>query len=652
MIKQRIALFEFPTRAGIAPLATAYLQSFAQEDERVCESYVFGLHVLSVEQDDVLEKVLAVEADIYGLSTYVWNSRLVRRIVEALIKRRPTARIILGGPQVMNGAADYLDAGCDRLVLCNGEGEHTFRRYLLALLDDEPDLSQVKGLSYYRDGVLITTEASPRIRELDEIPSPFLRGMIDAATSSFVSLETNRGCPFKCTYCFWGGATNAKVHKFGKERVFEEIDWIADNRIDMVFLIDANFGMLQRDVDIARYFVESKKRTGFPKTVFINSSKNTPERVSEITRMWHEVGLIAAQPVSMQTMSPEALEAIERDNIKDSTYTELQRSLNAYGLQSFLEMIWPLPGETLASFSDGLDALCRMRSDSFVVYPLMLINNVKMATQRDLYGLKTIQDPDPNSEAEIVVATATVSNSDYQAGINLTYHMTALYSFMVLRHTMDYIDQNGGRTYTQIAAEFWQFCQSRPGEPYTRFVSSVASMTGFNAGAGGFIALGGAMHIALFAGVREFESTLYDFATQEGWLIDENVRLRFEIDLLNRPVLYSNAAISDKRRYLSLLSVEDIERDALVVRVPGRYRAVLAETLDQELSDDADDLRFRIEYRTPSQIPFSNSQQARFYHFHCQARTRGDIRSLAPRWIAESALLRVQFTTPSESVAS
>lgn len=651
MTKQRVALFEFPTRAGIAPLATAYLQSFALEEERVRDHYAFSLNVLSVAEEDLLEKVLAVEAEIYGLSTYVWNSRLVRRIVDALFAARPAARIILGGPQVMNGAAEYLHADCDRLVLCNGEGEHTFRQYLLAMLDPEPDLAQVQGLSYYRDGVLNTTEPCPRMRDLDAIPSPFLNGLIDPAQSSFVSFETNRGCPFKCTYCFWGGATNAKVHKFGKDRVFEEIDWIADNHIDMVFLIDANFGMLQRDIDIAQYFVECKKRTGFPKIVFINSSKNTPERVSEITKMWHEVGLIAAQPVSMQTVSPEALEAIERDNIKDSTYTELQRTLNTYGLQSFLEMIWPLPAETLASFRDGLDALCRMNSDSFVVYPLMLIRNVKMSTQRELYGLKTMEDPDPCSEAEIVVSTSSVTNEEYQIGINLTYHMTALYSFMALRHTMEYIDQNGGKTFTEIAGDFWHFCQQRPTDPYTEFVNGVSSTTGFNAGAGGFIALGGAIHVALFAGVRAFERTLYEFAAREGWLDDEEVRLRFEIDMLNRPILYSNAAIPDKKRYLSLLTIEETGRDSLTIGVAPRYRDVLAQIMHLDLGDRPEAVRLRIDYRTPSQISFSASQPVRFYHFHVQARTRGDIRSLAPRWIAEDVRSEVPVVAAPGNVA-
>jgi radical SAM superfamily enzyme YgiQ (UPF0313 family) len=648
--KRRVALFEFPTRAGIAPLATAYLQSFALKNERVRDNYAFTLHVHSVGEEDVLNKVLAVDADIYGLSVYVWNSRLVRRIVDALIERRPTAQIIIGGPQVMHGAASYLRQDCDRLLLCNGEGEHTFTEYLVVMLDEEPALAQVKGLSFYNDGILTTTEASPRIRELDEIPSPFLNGLIDADKYSFVSFETNRGCPFKCTYCFWGGATNAKVHKFGEDRVLDEIDWIANNGIEMVFLIDANFGMLPRDLEIAQHLVDCKKRTGFPKTIFINSSKNTPERVIEITRMWHEVGLIAAQPVSMQTANADVLKAVERDNIKDSTYTELQRTLNTYGMQSFLEMIWPLPGETLKSFREGLDSLCRMRSDSFVVYPLMLINNVKMSSQRELYGLQTTLDPDPNSEAEIVVATSTLSNEEYQSGIKTSYHMTVLFTFMGLRHTMDYIDQTGGKTYTQIADAFWQCCETMPETPYTEFVNRIDSMAGFNLGAGGLNATGGAIHAALFVGTKQFDLALYRLAAREGWLGNEDVRLRFEIDLLNRPMLYANSAIPEKQPYLSILSVEDRDRDTLTVRVPARHAERLAELLSLDVPVSADDILLRINYRSPGQLPFSNARPLHLYHLHCLTRTRGDIRSIAPQWSLIEREMDERLMVPREIV--
>ena len=70
--------------------------------------------------------------------------------------------------------------------------------------------------------ILPTPARRPQtFRDLDEIPSPFLEGAFDSIMAanpqeSWIGLwETNRGCPFRCTFCDWGSATAAKVTKFG-----------------------------------------------------------------------------------------------------------------------------------------------------------------------------------------------------------------------------------------------------------------------------------------------------------------------------------------------------------------------------------------------------------------------------------------------------
>ena len=48
-----------------------------------------------------------------------------------------------------------------------------------------------------------------------------------------------------------GSAIAAKVHRFELERVYAEAEWIAGNGIEYLFIADANFGILPRDVEIA-----------------------------------------------------------------------------------------------------------------------------------------------------------------------------------------------------------------------------------------------------------------------------------------------------------------------------------------------------------------------------------------------------------------
>jgi radical SAM superfamily enzyme YgiQ (UPF0313 family) len=634
---KRVALLEFPVHTGIAPLASAYLEAVASQNPRLSDAHVFEKHVFGVDKTGIIEKVLKIDADVYGFSTYVWNSGLVKRIVPALVARRPNANIILGGPQVINKAESYLNESLKHVVVCNGEGEFTFSSYLEELMADRPDFSRVDGLSFYRDGAVVTTAKQSRIRNLDEIPSPFLGGYIDASKYTLAVFESNRGCPFTCTYCFWGAATNAKVHKFSGDRVLDELTWLCENRFMFLLFADANFGILERDVEIARHLTECKKRTGFPLAVTLSSSKNTPVRVTEITKILSEVGLIIAQPVSIQTMSPVALKAVDRANIKSSSYTELQRTLNESNLRSFNEIIWPLPGETLESFKSGIDQLCRLGSDSFVIYPLMLINNVRMDKQREEYELVTLEDPDPNSEAEIVISTSTVTNAQYQEGLNLSYHLACLYSLKALRHVMGYLDAIGASTFTKVATSFWQYSREHSGNPYTEYIDSIVASMEYRSGAGGFNAIGGAIHIALHSGAAVFDDMLLGLMEQEGWLADPAIRLRFEIDLLNRPLIYSNTPVIDKSDKLRLLRIEDIDSDSITVGVaPGSSIEEILTILPRERVELADrmttDSRFRISYRTPAQIPFQARRPLDFFHYHCQYKTRGETQAIEPVW--------------------
>jgi radical SAM superfamily enzyme YgiQ (UPF0313 family) len=81
-----------------------------------------------------------------------------------LLVSKPRAHFILGGPQVMHQAQLYLNKSHENLVICNGEGERTFSELLQELTNNRPDFSNVRGLSFYKDGNLITTEKHERTK--------------------------------------------------------------------------------------------------------------------------------------------------------------------------------------------------------------------------------------------------------------------------------------------------------------------------------------------------------------------------------------------------------------------------------------------------------------------------------------------------------
>ena len=76
--------------------------------------------------------------------------------------------------------------------------------------------------------IFVKGDSLERIKDLDEIPSPYLTGILDKFFDGKLTpfIETNRGCPFKCTFCHTGADYFHKLNKFSEDRVKEEIKYI------------------------------------------------------------------------------------------------------------------------------------------------------------------------------------------------------------------------------------------------------------------------------------------------------------------------------------------------------------------------------------------------------------------------------------------
>ena len=110
-----------------------------------------------------------------------------------------------------------------------------------------------------------TASASPTSTRSRRPTSPGLLDAYGEAHEGTAIIETNRGCPYGCTFCDWGSATLSRIRKFDLERVFAELEWCARNGSTRIGLADANFGIFERDVDIAEKIAELKAQYGYPK---------------------------------------------------------------------------------------------------------------------------------------------------------------------------------------------------------------------------------------------------------------------------------------------------------------------------------------------------------------------------------------------------
>ena len=282
-----------------------------------------------------------------------------------------------------------------------GEGERVFTDFL----ENYPKRTweNVESL-IYRDGdKLITTPQAERIKDMNEIPSPFIEGYFDDLVKDnpderWIGLwETNRGCPFACTFCDWGVGFKKKVAKYDLEgRLYEEIDWFSKNKIEFIFTCDANFGMYKdRDLPIVKKFAENKNKYGYPEALSVQNTKNSNEVSYQVQKLMSDTGLSKGALIAFQSLDPKTLKAIKRANIKLDVFYDLQAKFMEDGIKTFSDIILGLPEETYDSFTAGVAKLIGMGQHNRIQFNnLSILPNTEMGDPEYLehYEMKVVEN--------------------------------------------------------------------------------------------------------------------------------------------------------------------------------------------------------------------------------------------------------------------
>ena len=316
----------------------------------------------------------------------MWNLQLNFALAAEVKKRFPECVIVFGGPSVPKNAEEFLNTYSFIDIAVHGEGEIAFVEILEALLD-QADLKDIDGISF-RDSAGEPVNSPDRLakKELDELPSPYLNGVFDKYAlrrddyEYQAIFESNRGCPFKCTYCYWGNGPGKKSRHFGLDRIAGEVEWLGRNKIAYVFGADANFGMYKRDMEVAKLFAATKSELGYPKTFRVCYGKNAEDRILEVVKFLDKHGLAKGGTLSRQSNDPKTLENILRSNIKLGVYDRMQMEYNQAGVPIYSEFILGLPGETYTSFVTGIeDTLQAKMHGQLVIVSCTLLPNTLMA---------------------------------------------------------------------------------------------------------------------------------------------------------------------------------------------------------------------------------------------------------------------------------
>jgi radical SAM superfamily enzyme YgiQ (UPF0313 family) len=412
-----------------------------------------------------LEKVADGPPGIFLFSNYIWSSAINLEQSTFVKQRNPYHVVVHGGPNTPKYLGDverYFAEHPEVDIAVHGEGEATFCAMLEALrghVGDGPSdlsvLAEVQGLSFRTSKGVHQTAERERIEDLDTIPSPILTGLYDgfipAGPPGAVIIETNRGCPYGCTFCDWGSATLSRIRKFDQDRLFEELEWCAKHSIGTVGIADANFGIFERDVEIAEKIADLKSRYGYPRFVGNNYAKNTVKHLSKIIEVFTEAGIVAEGKMSMQTFDSGTLTIIRRKNIKVEKYYDLSGEFRRNQLPMMVDIMMGLPGSTPEAFRTDLQE-CINRTVRVAIHSTMLLTNSPMnePEYREEHGITA-------RPGEDVRETSTFTRADWDQMNRLMWAYYVFENFGVLRQVATYVHAETGQReidfYEQLIAE-------------------------------------------------------------------------------------------------------------------------------------------------------------------------------------------------------
>lgn len=339
------------------PYACGTLAAYAFSDTDIKANY--NLKKMQFLYEPIEDCVLQAEnPGVLGFSTYVWNFEYNKALAEKFKKNYPSCLIVFGGHHVppdgtLLEQCPFID------ILIHGEGEEPFRQVLLSRLG-KVNLDEIPNISFRKDGNLKTNQVQTYTH--CNYPSPYLEGYFDSFFTDYPDLnfelliETNRGCPYNCAFCDWGNL-KSKIRCFPLEKVYRELAWACDHRIEFVACTDANFGILDRDEVIIDHIIDLKNKTGYPKKFQTSYAKNNSDRIFRIGKKLHDNAMNKGVTLSLQTLSEDAAANVGRANLSIEHYTELMRLYNAENIPTYTELILGLPGEDYTSLAKGLDDL-------------------------------------------------------------------------------------------------------------------------------------------------------------------------------------------------------------------------------------------------------------------------------------------------------
>jgi len=415
-------------------LALGYLKAYADADEEVRRTWSIEIHHARDDTDprEVVATIDRAAVEVVGFSCYSWNIQAVHRVVKGLdAKNRP--RVVLGGVEVTPQPVDVLRRNRQVDFVVIGEGEETFRVLLQRLGKDgheagSEDLSDVEGLAWRNGRSVKVNGPRPPIADLSTIPSPYLSGSYGDYVRGIetVPVETARGCPYSCTFCFEPRGFKT-MRAFPLDTVKKELAFIARLGVPEIEFFDTNLNYdRKRSVEILRFLRTLGKRLRYRFELRAELIDEEQCRALGALTFFAELGL--------QSTNPEALEAVKRptnmkkfeSGVRSLLDASIYRPCSYSPLSGVLiDVMVGLPRDTASDILASFDYTFGLAPSRIAVAITKILPGTELYDDVTQRKFRYKYDPEDD---HIIRSTATLSRQEVQDFIHFKYAVDSAYN--------------------------------------------------------------------------------------------------------------------------------------------------------------------------------------------------------------------------------
>ncbi len=330
----RILLTTLNARYSHCSLALRYLKANLGNLAGETALLEFTIHE---NPQQIAERLLQENPEIIGFSIYLWNVSETQAVVSTLRLIAPEVKLVAGGPEV--SFANDLPPIAEQLDhIITGPGEISFAELCRQILSGRPVLDQV----------IVGQAVKP-----DDLQLPYELYAEEDVSNRIVYVEASRGCPFKCEFCL--SALDKTATAFDLSAFLAEMEKLLSRGVRHFKFIDRTFNLkTATTLAILDFFLQRIDK----QELFLHFEMipdHLPEALKEMLPGF-PAGSLQFE-VGIQTFDPEVQQLISRKQNNEASEANLRWLLENTRVHIHADLIFGLPGETLASFAESFDRL-------------------------------------------------------------------------------------------------------------------------------------------------------------------------------------------------------------------------------------------------------------------------------------------------------